>query len=94
MSDSNKDKAMIEVLLERMEKHRLPRLIDIKEKVSQNQKLDDYDIEFMDEVLSDTRDNQHFVQNGDDDIKALYMKVVSLYKEITEKALENENNNS
>ncbi len=87
---SDKDKAMIEVLLERMEKHRLPRLIDIREKLDQNQKLDSYDIEFLDEVFSDTRDNEHYIKNADDDLKTIFMKVVSLYKEIMEKALENE----
>ena len=45
---SDKDKAMIEVLLERMDKQRLPRLIDIREKLEQDQKLDSYDIEFLD----------------------------------------------
>ncbi|RKZ93034.1 MAG: hypothetical protein DRQ43_08490 [Gammaproteobacteria bacterium] len=87
---SDKDKAMIEVLLKRMDKQRLPRLIDIREKLEQDQKLDSYDLEFLDEVLNDTRKNEHYVKNADDDLKTLFMKVVSLYKEIMEKALENE----
>lgn len=87
---SDKDKAMIAVLLERMGKQRLPRLIDIREKLDQEQKLDSYDIEFLDEVLNDTRENEHYVKNADDDLKTLFMKVVNLYTEIMEKALENE----
>jgi len=88
---SDKDKALIQVLLERMDKQRLPRLIDIREKLDQDQKLDSYDLEFLDEVLNDTRENQHYVKNAaDDDLKTLFMKVVNLYKEIMEKALENE----
>ena len=87
---SNKDKAMIAVLLERMDKQRLPRLIDIREKLDQDQKLDSYDIEFLDEVLNDTRENEHYVKNADEDLKTLFMKVVNLYTEIMEKALENE----
>ena len=87
---SDKDKAMVQVLLERMEKQRLPHLIDIREKLDQDQKLSSYDIEFLDEVFSDTRDNEHFVHNADDDLKILFMKVVNLYTEIMAKALENE----
>lgn len=93
MNDSNKNKALIEVLLERMTKQRLPRLIDIRDKLAQNQTLDNYDIEFLEEVFSDTQENEHFIQDADDDLKSIFMKVVSLYKEITETALDNERKN-
>lgn len=90
MSNTNKNEAMIEVLLERMEKHRLPRLIDIKEKLDQGKKLDNYDLEFLEQVISDARDNEHYLEGADEKLKNVFMRIISLYKDITDKALENE----
>ncbi len=91
MSNSDKDKGMIEVILERMGKQRLPRLIKIRDNLNNNQKLTDYDIEYLEEVFHDTQENDHLAKNSDDDdLKVMFIKVVCLYKEITEKALANE----
>jgi hypothetical protein len=85
-----KNKIILEALLERFEKQRLPRLLDIEMKVEQGEKLDKYDIGFLEEVFSDTKDNEHYLDEADDEIKGIFMKVLSLYKSITQKALENE----
>ena len=91
MNDTNKNKVMMSVLLERMAKRRLPRLIDIREKLGENKKLDRYDIEFLEKVFRETQENQHFIENAEEQLKTICLKIMSLYKEITEKALENEN---
>lgn len=91
MSSSDKDKGVIEVLLERMGKRRLPRLIEIRDNLDNNEKLTSYDIEFLEKVFTDTRQNDHFAKNSDDeDLKILFVKVVDLYTEIMTKALKNE----
>ena len=90
MEKDIKDKAVIATLIERFDKHRLPRLMDIKEKVDQGEILSDFDIEFLDQVFNDARKNESYLQAADDELKALMMKVLALYKEITEKALANE----
>jgi hypothetical protein len=90
MNKAVKNKIILEALLERFEKQRLPRLLDIEIKVEQGEKLDKYDIGFLEEVFSDTKDNEHYLDEADDEIKGIYMKVLSLYKSITQKALENE----
>lgn len=90
MNDKLKDKLVLEALLERFEKHRLPRLMDIKKRLGQGNKLSDFEIEFMEEVFRDARNNEHYLEVADDELKALFMKVMAFYKEITEKAMENE----
>ncbi len=90
MHSDDKEQALIEVLLERLDKQRLPRLLDIKKNLKQNNKLSDYDIEFLEEVLHDTKNNEHLIEQADDELKTIFMKVVNLYHEITNKALENE----
>lgn len=90
MDDNIKDKAILETLLERFQKHRLPRLLDIKKNVDQGETLSDYDIEFMEELFKDAKQNDRYLQTADDELKNLMGKVLALYKEITEKAMENE----
>ncbi len=90
MEKNIKDKAVLETLIERFQKHRLPRLMDIKKNVDQGEMLSEYDIEFLEQVFKDARQNDHYLQTADDELKALMMKVLSLYQGITEKALENE----
>ncbi len=86
----SKEQQIIITIIERMEKQRLPRLMDIRKKVSTGEKLDDYDIEFLEEVFNDTKDNEHLLEFADEEQKGLYVKVISLYKEITSQALLNE----
>lgn len=91
MNNNEKNNAVIEVLMERFEKRRLPRLLDIKEKVDQGNKLDQFDMEFLTTVFKDARENEHYLEEAGDEYKNLIAKVSSLYHSITEKALENEN---
>ncbi len=86
----NKNDAILEVIIERFEKQRLPRLFDIKAQLDQGNKLSRYDLEFLEEVLKDTQHNEHYVKNSDEEAQLIFMKAVSLYKEITQKAIYNE----
>ncbi|MDX2504778.1 MAG: hypothetical protein QNL62_09915 [Gammaproteobacteria bacterium] len=90
MTDNIKDKAVIEALMERFQNRRLPRVLDIKKKVDQGNKLDNFDIEFLEKVFNDARQNEHYMEVADEEFKTLFMKILSLYKEITQKAMENE----
>jgi hypothetical protein len=89
MNDPKQDSGVIQVLAERMEKQRLPRALDLKQQVDRGEKLSDFDISFLDEVFSDAQRLQPLLAQHPE-WQPLVAKMVHLYKEITEKALANE----
>ncbi len=91
MTDTDKQLGMITVILERFEKFRLPRALEIKAKVDRGEPLDDSDIEHLTLVMADAQDIKRFVDQRPD-MQGLYTRAISLYQEITKKALENEEN--
>ena len=91
MNDSTMDTGLIEVLLERLEKQRLPRLLAIKEKVDGGRSLDDFDVDFLEKAMADARSFIPVIDRHPE-YQPLAAKVMELYKTITEKALEIEKN--
>ena len=89
MIDTSKDAGVIEVLVERFEKHRLPRILALQEKVDGGEVLNDMDLEYLEEVLEDAHQNKSLVDRHPE-WQEISARVISLYKQITEKALENE----
>jgi hypothetical protein len=83
-------KGVLEVVMERFEKQRLPRILDIKKMVDRGEVLCNLDIEFLEEVCHDTQQYKHFVDEHPE-FQQLYSTVAHLYDEIAKKALENEN---
>jgi hypothetical protein len=53
MSQSLEDAGLIAVLLERLEKQRLPRALELKAKVDQGDRLNEFDLTFLKETLAD-----------------------------------------
>ncbi|HSC75564.1 MAG TPA: hypothetical protein VLB90_04920 [Pseudomonadales bacterium] len=88
---SQDDLGTIQALLERFNKERLPRAIEIKERVDQGECLTDYDIEFLERVFRDSNENRQYYAKFPE-----YMDIVSnsihIYEDIMAKALENEQN--
>jgi hypothetical protein len=90
MSDiSTKEAGTIQVLLQRLNDIRLPRALDLKKKVDRGEKLDSYDIEFLETVLADAISAQGLAAKHPE-FASLVGKVMGLYSEITTKGLENE----
>ncbi len=90
MTEDSKDEGVITVLLQRLEQQRLPRVLDLKKKVENGELLNEFDIEFLSEVFADAERVKPLIDRHPE-FADLVTKMVSLYKEITEKALENEN---
>ena len=88
MAESSKDAGIIQVLLERFERQRLPRLLELKEKVDKGEPLDDWDTTYLEEVFEDAREAKPLVDQHPE-LQNLYARAVHLYNEITEKGLEN-----
>ena len=90
MAYSLENKGILTVVMERFEKHRLPRIMDIKSLVEDGNRLSDSDIKFLSIVLNDTKQYANFVSSHNE-YQNLFSHVASLYDEITMKALNNEN---
>jgi len=89
MTEISKEEGIAYTVLERFEKFRLPRALDIKERVDRGERLSDADIAFLDRVMSDAEEINRLVDMRPE-FTLLYGRAVNLYQEITKKALENE----
>jgi len=89
MAEISAEDGVLVALEERLVKFRLPRALDIKEKVDRGEPLNQWDTAFLEKVLADVQDVLPLIEQKPD-LQGIYVRVVHLYKEITEKALENE----
>ena len=94
MSELSKiDMGIIQALVNRFETQRLPTLLAIKERVHNGDALSDVDVEFLERVIDDAKHIMPLTV-GHPELHRFCTHVIHLYKEITEKALKNEEKGS
>ena len=90
MTEKMHDAGVTQVLLDRLNNQRLPRALELKEKVDAGETLSEYDLHFLDEVFADAQTIQPMVDRHPE-YQPLVARIIHLYKEILDKATENEN---
>jgi hypothetical protein len=91
MLDSEHDDGTIQVLLDRLTNFRLPRALELKNKVDAGGLLDDSDIDFLQRVFEDAGSARALVQRNPQ-LQNLAAQLTGLYQHITSTALNNEQN--
>ena len=93
MSSEDNDIGVITALVQRFENQRLPRAKRLHQQVMQGEKLTESDVIFLEDVVATINDIQPLLDKHPE-YQQLATKAMSLYKEITEKALANEQTGS
>ena len=89
MTKSSEDTGVILALMNRFNEQRLPKTLALKERVEQGERLTEHDIAFLEKVFSDANHVLPLIDKHPE-LQPIASRAISLYKEITEKALENE----
>jgi hypothetical protein len=89
MAESENEVAVIYALIKRFEEQRLPRLLELKQKVDNGGVLSESDSRFMQQVTRDAQLSKRLIDRHPKWQK-FCAEVIHLYEEIAEKALANE----
>ena len=89
MAQASKELGVMAVLAKRMVEERLPKALALKERVDRGETLNGLDLNFLEQIVKDAGEIMPKVK---DDPRAMQVaaRMLQLYKEITAKALENE----
>ena len=90
MNQPPQDAGVIAALLQRLETLRLPRLLAIQEKVDAGEPLGDLELQFMERAIADVKDILPIIDRHPE-YQQITTQVISLYKDIAEKALQLDN---
>jgi hypothetical protein len=89
MTQPSEDIGVILALMQRFNEQQLPETLALKKRVEQGECLSEHDIAFLEKVFSDASHVMPLIDKHPE-LQSIATRAVSLYKEITEKALENE----
>ena len=89
MEESADELGAIYALMERFEKQRLPRLLELKKRVDEGGVLSESDSKFMLQVTLDAQRSKRMIDRHPE-WHQFCSEVIHLYEEIAEKALDNE----
>ncbi|HQR60687.1 MAG TPA: hypothetical protein PLH03_04910 [Methylophilaceae bacterium] len=89
MADADQDAGVIQALLDRFNEQKLPRALELKERLQRGEKLNELDLHFLDETFSGFM-SQRTLYERHPEFQPLVAKIIGMYNEITRLALENE----
>ncbi len=89
MENESEEDGVFLAIVGEMESLHLPRALDLKAKLDQNGVLDDMDIDFLERVFEDAQALEPLMASHPE-YGELVGQMLSLYHDITSKALENE----
>ena len=78
MTDKQNEAGVLAVLMQRLESQRLSQLLELKAKVDQGECLNDHDLRFLQDALTDAK-NAHPLVANHPKLDALASKLVTLY---------------
>ena len=90
MTDSAGELVVIRALVERFERQRLPRLLDLRKRVDQGEVINELDIQFLEQIFRESQQSKRLMDRHPE-WHRFCSEVIHLYKEIMEKAVKNEN---
>lgn len=89
MGSVSKETGVLVALARRMVDERLPKALALKERVERGEVLNDLDLAFLEQVVQDTRKIRPIIDSNPR-AQEVAGRMLQLYREITQKALENE----
>ena len=89
MKTPSDDLGVIQVLLDRLNEQRLPRLLNLKKQVDAGEPLRDADLQFLQAVGEDATRLKPLIDRHPE-YQPLVSKVLQLFADISEKAMDNE----
>jgi len=89
VAQASKELGVKAVLAKRMVEERLPKALALKERIDRGELLNGLDLNFLEQVVKDANEAIPMVKD-DPRVMEVAARMLQLYKEITAKALENE----
>ena len=89
MAQASKELGVKAVLAKRMVEERLPKALALKERIDRGELLNGLDLNFLEQVVKDANEAIPMLKD-DPRVMEVAARMLQLYKEITSKALENE----
>lgn len=89
MTNADNDAGVIQALLKRFDEQRLPRALELKAKVDGGTRLEQFEVDYLEDILGDIRAIKGLVDRHPE-FESLVIRGMQLYTEITSKALQNE----